>query len=596
MDSLLRRLKDRRVAQWTVAYLATAWLGLEAFVLVAEQFEFPNWVTQGATVVLLFGLLITLVLSWNHGQRGPQRASGLEVLLVTVLLALAGGSVVHLRARSHEQLAARGPAGPAEWHRDTPPEHSVAVLPCRDLSPEGDQEYFAVGLAEELTTQLATIRGLRVAARSSSFSFKDSGEDVAAIARALNVRNVLECSVRREGQRVRLSAQLVDAAEGFERWSRSYDRDVESILAVHGEIALAIADALAVELQGGEASRLARRGTDSQQAYDLYLRGLNLHWKAPWSVENQLRALEYANGAIEADSTFASAWALRASTYIGLGNFRVQKPGDAYPLAESAALRALEIDDGLAWAHVTLGWTKISYTFDWTGAEQEFRRAIALAPSDFAGYHGLNFSLAVRGEFEQAMVAAEEALALDPLALWPRVGLFELRYKMGDFGAIIPELGAYLELEPNDPLFLVELSLAQAHIGASGEAMASASRAEAIAQDDPAITLLAANTYAIVGDTTASLERIARVEAAESSGTAVMQPGLVAMIYASLGDEDRAFHWLDRAYEEFDSIVFSLHYPDFRPLRADPRFGSLLDRLGLPREAYPSVRPGDGVA
>jgi tetratricopeptide (TPR) repeat protein len=158
---------------------------------------------------------------------------------------------------------------------------------------------------------------------------------------------------------------------------------------------------------------------------------------------------------------------------------------------------------------------------------------------------------------------------------------------MGDFAAIIPEFEAQLELEPNDALSLVVLSLAQAHTGASDEARASASRAEAIAQGDPVITLLAANSYAILGDTTAALERIARVEAEDGSGAVAISSGTVAMIYASLGDRDRAFHWLDRAYEEFDSIVFCLHYPEFRPLRADPRFGRLLDRLGLPREAYP---------
>ena len=146
------------------------------------------------------------------------------------------------------------------WQRDTPPERSLAVLPCRDLSVEGDQEYFASGLAEELTTHLAAIRGVRVAARTSAFSFKDSGADLATIAGALNVRNVLECSVMWEGGRVRISAQLVDAVEGFERWGRSYDRAVESTLAVHGEIAIAVASALEVELRGVERRLIGRHG------------------------------------------------------------------------------------------------------------------------------------------------------------------------------------------------------------------------------------------------------------------------------------------------------------------------------------------------
>ncbi len=587
MASLLRRLRERKLVQWVAAYLAGAWLALEAFDLVAEQFQMALWIRQGATIVVLFGLLITLVLAWNHGERGQQRASGAEVLLVGVLLALAGASVVLLRNRSGDTASTYASAASLTWQRDTPPERSVAVLPCRDLSADGDQEYFASGLAEELTTQLAAIRGVRVAARTSAFSFKDSGADLATIAGALRVRNVLECSVLREGRQVRISAQLVDVAEGFERWGRSYDRDVESMLAVHGEIAIAVASALEVELRGVERGRIDKRGTDSQEAYESYLRGLNLHWKAPWSVENQLRSLHYANEAIGADSTFASAWALLASTYIGLGNFLVLPPAEVYPKAEAAALQAVALDGDLAWARAMLGWTKLSYSFDWAGAEREFRSAIALAPSDFKGYHGLNFALAAQGEFEEALEAAEEALALDPLSLWPRVGLFELRYKMGDFAAIVSDLQAHVLSEPNDLLSVGQLAVAQARTGAPDEAIAAASRVEAMAQGNPLMTLLVADIYAILGDTAAALERLSSLEAAATSGDAMVLPGNTAMVYAALGDEDRAFEWLDRAIDEFDSIVFSLHYPEFRPLRPDPRFQDLLTRVGLPSEAYP---------
>lgn len=587
MAPLRQRLNERKVVQWTLAYLAAAWLGLEAFDLVAEQFQWPLWVRQGATVVVLFGLLITLVLAWTHGERGRQRVSGSEVLLVGALLASAGLSVVLLRDRSRAQGPGDTATASVAWQRDTPPERSLAVLPCRDLSAEGDREYFASGLAEELTTQLAAIRGVRVAARTSAFSFKDSGADLATIANALHVRNVLECSVMWEGGRVRISAQLVDALEGFERWGRSYDRAVESMLAVHGEIALAVASALEVELGGAERELIGRRGTNSQEAHRAYLRGLSAHWRTPWSVENQLRSLDYANEAIAADSAFAAAWTLLASTYIGLGNFRVRPPAEVYPKAEEAALRAVALDENLAWAHGILGWAKLSYTFDWDGAERAFRSAIALGPSESIGYHGLNFALAARGRFEEAMEAAEEAVALDPLALWPRVGLFELRYKTGQFAAIIRDLEVQLGSEPDDPLSLVQLGLAQARTGAVDAALASASRAEAMAQGDPAITVLIADIHAIAGNTAGARERASRVQAAATSGTGPVLPGSLAMVYAALGDADRAFEWLDRAVDAFDSVVFSLQYPEFRPLRSDPRFHDLLTRVGLPREAYP---------
>ena len=586
MQDLLARLGRRKLAQWTVAYLAGAWLCLEAFDLVAEQFQWAIWIRQGATVGLLFGLLVTQVLAWNHGERGRQRVSGGELLLVALILAMAGVSVAFLRGRSQDRASMEMAGMSFGFHRDTPPERSVAVLPCTDMSAEKDQEYFADGLADELTNRLAAIHDLRVAARTSAFAFKNSGEDMATIAGALNVRNVLECSVRKEGDQVRITAQLVDAGEGYQRWSHSYDTSLESILAVHGEIALAIATALDAELGGGEKSRLAKRGTDSQEAYDSYLRGLSLQLKQPWSPENQFRALDYFQAAIDADSTYAAAWAFLAATYIGLGNFYVVPPGEAYPQAERAALRAEALDEGLAHVHWALGWVKLSYTFDWTGAEQEFRRAIALAPSDFTGYHSLNFALAVQGRFQEAKAAAEEAIFLDPLALWPRIGMFELNMKRGDFGAIIVDHEARLESEPDDPMVLIEVAMAYAHSGAFEDALAALSKLESLAQVDPTWTLHAANVYAIVGDTMAAIERLQRMEALSAEGVAQVSPGSMAVVFASLGDADRAFEMLNRAVDSYDSWVFSLHYPEFRPLRADPRFGELLDRLGLSREAY----------
>ena len=586
MHDFLARLGKRKLVQWTVAYLAGAWLCLEAFDLVAEQFQWPFWVRQGATVGLLFGLLVTQVLAWNHGERGRQRVSGGELILVTLLLAMAGVSVALLRERSQERATMEMAAMSFGFRRDTPLERSVAVLPCTDMSAEGDQEYFADGLADELTNRLAAIRDLRVAARTSAFAFKGSGEDVGTIARALNVRNLLECSVRKEGDQIRITAQLVDVNDGFQRWSHSYDSHVESILAVHGEIALAIATALEAELAGGEKSRLSKRGTNSQEAYDSYLRGRSFQLKQPWSAENQFRALDYFQAAVDADSTFAAAWALLSTTHLGLGNLHVLPSGEAYPQAERAALQAMTLDGDLAYAHGALGWVKLSYAYDWAGAEEEFRRTIALAPSDFIGYHGLNFALSAQGRFEEAKAAAEEAVFLDPLATWPRSGLFEVDYKMGDFPAIITEEEAQLELEPDDPGSLIELALALARSGAFERAVAAASKSEALAQEDPLITLVAADVYAIAGETVAALERLHRMEAVAAEGSVHVSAGAVAMVYASLGDADRAFEWLDRAVDGHDSIVLSLHYPEFRPLWIDSRFGELLDRLGLPREAY----------
>jgi TolB-like protein len=584
--SLFQRLRQRKLVQWTVAYLAGAVICLEGFEIVAEQFRWAMWVRQGATVALLFGLLVTLVLAWHHGERGRQKVSLGELVSVVLLLALAGTTVMILRSRSQPQVMMNTAGMSFSFHRDTPHERSVAVLPCTDMSQAGDQEYFAEGLADELTTRLGAIHDLRVAARTSAFSFKDSGEGIGTIAGVLNVRNVLECGVHKDGSQVRITANLVDAEEGFERWSASYDSDLGNILALQEEIALAIAEALEAELGGNERSRLATRGTENQEAYDLYLRGISFQWRQPWSPENQSRALDLFQAAVDADSTFAAAWALLATSYVAFGNFHAIAPEEAYSRAEVAANRAMALDEDLAYAHWALGWVKFAYHYDWEGGEEEFRRTIALAPNDFTGYHSLTFPLAVFGRLEEAKAAALEAISLDPLALWPRLGLREVLFKMGDFAGIIADAEASLAVEPNDLLSLLDLALARALAGASAEAISAAAKAESLAPDEPHVALLAATVFAMAGDEVAARDRLDRMETASEEGATNVSPGDLAVVYASLGDGDQAITLLNRSVDTYDSWAFSLNYPGFRPYWGDPRFGELLDRLGLPHDAY----------
>jgi serine/threonine-protein kinase len=477
--AFFKRLKERKLVQWTVAYLAGALICLEGFDIVAEQFQWALWVQQAVTIGLLFGLLVTLVLAWHHGEKGRQQVSGGEMAVLVIILAAAGVSVMAIRGRSQHQAGIEAAGMPFPFQRNTPHERSVAVLPCADQSPEGDQEYFAHGLADDLTTRLGAIHDLRVTDRTSAFSFKGSDESIGTIAAVLNVRHVLQCSVRKDGDQVRISAYLVDAEERVERWSNTYDAELRDILPLQEEIALAITEALEAELAEDERDRLASQGTESQEAHELYLRGISFQWRQPWSPENQNRALELFQAAVEADSTYAEAWALLATSYVVFGNFHAMAPEDAYSQAETAANRAIALDENLAYAHWALGWVKFTY-YDWEGGEAEFRRTIDLAPNDFTGYHSLTFPLSVFGRFEEAKAAAEEAISLNPLALWPRVGLSEVLYKMGAFEELIHDLEASLALEPEDPFSLMNLAVAQAHVGAFEDAKSAAARAESL--------------------------------------------------------------------------------------------------------------------
>jgi len=289
---------------------------------------------------------------------------------------------------------------------------------------------------------------------------------------------------------------------------------------------------------------------------------------------------------VDADSTFAAAWALLSTSYVSLGNFHAIPPDSAYSQAEVAANRAMALDDDLAYAHWAMGWVKFAYYYDWKGGEEEFRRTIALAPNDFTGYHSLTFPLAVFGKLEEAKAAAEEAISLDPLAMWPRIGLNEVRHKMGDWEGIIADAEAALALEPNDFLSLLDLGLARAQTGAFSEAMNAVSEAESLAPGLPNVILPAAAVYAMAGDERAARERLERMEATVEEGATDVSPGSLAMVYASLGDADQTIALLNRSVDTHDSWTFSLNYAVFRPYWGDPRFGELLDRLGLPREAY----------
>ncbi|NNM05039.1 MAG: hypothetical protein HKO65_08035, partial [Gemmatimonadetes bacterium] len=436
-------------------------------------------------------------------------------------------------------------------------------------------------------TRLGAIHDLRVAARTSAFSFKNSDESIGTVAGVLNVRNILQCSVQKDDDRVRIRAALVDAEEGgFERWSASYDSNLEDFIAVQEEIALAIAGALEAELAGSERIRLASRGTENQEAYDLYLRGLSYQLRQPWSNENQNRALDYFQAAVEADSTYAKAWALLAASYVSLGNLHLIPPEEAYSQAEVAANRAMALDLDLAYAHWVSGWVKFALYYDWKGAEEDFRRTIALAPNDFTGYHSLTFALSVFGKLEEAKAAAEEAISLDPLALWPRIGLTEVRFKMGDWDGIIADAESALAVEPNDHFSLLNLAMARAQTGAFPEAISAAAQAESLMPDDPHVTLLAAGAYAMIGDESAARDRLEKMEAAVAEGATNVSPGDLAFVYATLGDADQTIALLNRAADTYDSWAFSLNYPFLRPYWGDPRFVELIDRLELPREAY----------
>jgi adenylate cyclase len=490
-----------------------------------------------------------------------------------VILVLAGLAIALVGRGGGESVEA--PIGSSPPAAAPPVEHaSVAVLPFVNVSGDPEQEYFSDGLTEELLTALAQVPGLRVAARTSSFAFKDKDVPVDEIGERLRVAHVLEGSVRRSGERLRITAQLVDAENGYHLWSESYDRELADVFAIQEEIARAIVDALELTLAG--AGTVVQPGTTDLEAYGLYLQG---RFYANRFTESDLRrALDLYRQAVEKDPSYADAYAAIAESWTWLADDWVA-PREAYPRSKEAARRALELDPDLASGHNWIGGVYWNYDWNFDGAEREYRRAIELNPNDAEAIAYLALLLAIRGRRDEAVVFTERAAALDPVS-WvfgtrnARVYLILHRYEDA-----IREARRTLEIYPGSSLahrWLGDALLAQEK---AEEALATYRRGLATAPGYVRLRNGEARALAALGRPDEA-RRIAEALEEEAERHYVRAEE-IAGIWAALGNRDRAFRWLDRAYEERSAGMPFLAYPMYDPLRSDPRFAVLERKIGL---------------
>jgi adenylate cyclase len=412
------KLRRRKVVQWGVVYAAGAWGLLQGLAYVSATFDWPRQLQQVATLTLLIGLPIVLVTAWYHGDKGQQRVTAAELVIISLLFLLGGGifwrydrtsHVVSPAVPSASTTAAASAAHPAVSAR------SIAVLPFVNMSGDPANEYFSDGISEEILNVLARVPDLSVAARTSSFQFKGEKRDVEQIAGQLKVRMVLEGSVRKQADRVRITAQLIDAQTGFHVWSETYDRELKDIFAIQDEIARAIGDELKVRVVGAAGSGSSVSGTKNLKAHDLYLRGLAL-----WQVrrDNELwAAIDSFQQAIAADPEFAEAWGGLALCYAVIPDYTVRiSYSDAFGNARQAAERALVLDPTLAEAYAALGNVENS-DLHYETAVALLKRAIALKPSFATAHQWLGTTVMVTGKREESLASLERAAALDPRSL-----------------------------------------------------------------------------------------------------------------------------------------------------------------------------------
>ena len=470
-----------------------------------------------------------------------------------------------------------------ERSRFDPGTATLAVLPFANISAEPENEYFCDGLAEELLNYLSHIEGIKVMARTSSFSFKNKDVDISAIGRLLNVDSILEGSVRRSGNRLRINIRLVSAPDGYHIWSESYDREMRDIFELQQEITLAVIAALNVMPVGRERYRLASRTAASSEAYEYYLKGRYFWNKRTDSTLRQ--AVAFYERAIDLDPDFALAYAGLADAFAYLGYaFGTMPPGEAMPKARAAAMKAQELDPTAAEPHTSLAIVNLFFDRDWTAAENEYLRAAKLDPQYPTNHHFQAIYLAaVRQCFDEALAEARLALSLDPLSLPLHniVGLINL--DAGRFDEAVSMWQKMLELEPTASEPHNEIGWAYELQGEFERAADEYARALEASSEPEA----AARLRALFADK--GIDGLRRSKVEFFLGKWKQRGGWhgdaysLSVNYARLGERERTLHWLERAFAMRSGLLVWLNIqPAFNFLRADPAFVDLVARIGLP--------------
>jgi TolB-like protein/Tfp pilus assembly protein PilF len=455
---------------------------------------------------------------------------------------------------------------------------SIAVLPFRDMSPAHDQEYFCEGIAEELINSLAQIPGLRVAARTSAFQFKDKDLDVRRIGKELSVESVLEGSVRKAGSRLRITAQLVNVADGYHLWSEKYDRELEDIFAIQDEISLAIIEKLRGRLLKEEESKLVKRYKGNEEAYNLYLRG-RYFWNRRHEGGIQ-KAIELFHQAVEKDPLCAPGYVGIADCYNVCGILGLMDPRVSYARSKDAVAKALAIDENLAEAHASLGWIKTFHDWDWAGAEAEFLRSLELNPNYAYAHYFYSLYLGAMGRHDESIAESFRAVELDPidLAINSIHGCTLMWDRRND--AAMEQFRKTLDMDPNFYLVNLYLGMTLAASEMWREAIETLTRALAVSPGSPLAMGLLGYALASSGKRNEAIEVLARLE--ELSKERFVGSFHKASIHFGLKAYDRAYECLESAFVERESwLAMSNTLPQWDGFRSDPRFIALMRRMGL---------------
>jgi TolB-like protein/DNA-binding winged helix-turn-helix (wHTH) protein/Flp pilus assembly protein TadD len=495
--------------------------------------------------------------------------SRLRAILVAVLLVIvAVGAVLVLRPA----LLFLGAATPAV--------RSIAVLPLDNFSGDPAQEYFADGMTDELITDLAKIGGVRVISRTSVMRYKGTKKGLTEIARELNVDGIIEGSVTRSGQRVRIQAQLLYGPTDKHLWAETYDRDLGDVLGLQSEVAQAIAQQVRVQITPQQQARFNAGRPVNPEAYDAYSKGRYHLWNEFGTAQSLNTAKTYFEEAVRKDPGFALAHSGLADAYLYLALFRHVSPASSYRPAEEAIRQTLTLDDSIGEAHDTLALLSWRYNWDWDATERELNQAILLAPSYSCAHEDRAAYLAFRGRRSEAEAEVAKSLQLDPSVYSAGTELAVL-YQLRDFDQLLEASRRGLASNPNESFEHFNLGVGYEGTGKRLEAISEYQKAVELSGGDQDATAALAHAYAAIGRT-AETQKILR-DFQQRSTKVYVSPYLIATLYASLGDKDAAFKFLEKAYQEKSLDISWYLKADLRidNLRSDPRYRNLLSRVGL---------------
>ncbi len=455
-------LKQRKLVQWTVAYVAAAFALLQGIDIVAQQFGWPEGVRRGITLAMVVGFFVTLVLAWYHGERGAQRVSGSELFILALLLAIGGGFLWHFAGASRDNVAAL-PAALATITAPTPAiaaisEKSVAVLPFENLSSDKENAYFADGIQDEILTRLSKIAALKVISRTSTQKYKSAPENLREVGKQLGVANILEGSVQKIANAAHINVQLIRVATDEHLWAESYNRKLDDVFSVEGEVATAIAEQLDAKLTGDEHQALAQKPTSNPAAYDAYLRGLGDLAVSPQTPDTFKAAVQSFEEAVRIDPQFALAWArlcrAHSMTYFQyLDRSEARRAAAANSLAE-----ALRLQPQLPEAQLAKADFQYWVLLDYKGARDLFEQLHRSWPSNADVLQDLGWVCARSGDWQKSAEYLDQAIALNPRDLYLRTTAINGRLAMRDFATVQRMVDDALQIWPGN-VALLELKV-----------------------------------------------------------------------------------------------------------------------------------------